>query len=48
MRGDFPGARGAMDRALSLDRTHPHIASSHAQLRSRLAAPDAAGSAAPR
>jgi hypothetical protein len=45
MRGDLPGARTAMDRALALDRTHPHIASSHAQLLARL---DPGGSAAPK
>ena len=36
MRGDLPGARAAMERALTLDPTHPHIARSHAQLLARL------------
>jgi Flp pilus assembly protein TadD len=48
MRGDFPGARAAMDRALSLDRTHPHIARSHEQLLAWLDSTDRAVSAAPK
>jgi tetratricopeptide (TPR) repeat protein len=48
MRGDFPGARAAMDRALSLDRTHPHIARSHAQLLARLDPAGVAASVAPK
>ena len=48
MRGDPAGARAAMDRALSLDRTHPHIARSHAQLLARLEPREDAGRAAPR
>ena len=40
MRGDLPGARAAIDRALSLDRTHPHIVEAREQLLARL---DAAG-----
>lgn len=32
MSGDLPGARAAMDRALALDPTHPHIARFHEQL----------------
>ena len=43
MSGDLPGAREAMDRALALDPTHPHIAKSHDELLARLEpAPDAA------
>jgi O-antigen ligase len=48
MRGDFAGARAAMDRALSLDRTHPHITRSHAQLLARLDPAVGAGSPAPK
>jgi len=48
MRGDPAGARDAMDRALSLDRTHPQIARSHAQLLARLEPREDAGRAAPR
>jgi hypothetical protein len=36
MRGDVPGAREAMERAVALDRTHPHIASSQAELSARI------------
>jgi Flp pilus assembly protein TadD len=45
MSGDLPGARAAMDRALALDPTHPHIARSHEELLARLepAADTAAG-----
>jgi O-antigen ligase len=32
MSGDLPGARAAMDRAVALDPTHPHLARSHEQL----------------
>jgi len=48
MRGDLTGARAAMDRAVSLDRTHPHIARAHAQLLARLEPAGGGGSAAPR
>ena len=48
MRGDLTGARAAMDRAVSLDRTHPHIARAHAQLLARLEPAAGGGSAAPR
>jgi len=48
MRGDLPGARAAMDRAVSLDRTHPHIARARAQLLARLEPAGGGGSAAPR
>ena len=44
MSGDLPGARAAMDRALALDPTHPHIARSHEQLLARL---EPAGDTAP-
>ncbi|PYQ02112.1 MAG: hypothetical protein DMF82_17120 [Acidobacteria bacterium] len=48
VRGDPAGARAAMDRALLLDRTHPHIARSHAQLLTRLEPREDAGPPAPR
>jgi O-antigen ligase len=48
MRGDLPGARAAMDRALSLDRTHAHIARSHEQLLAWLDSADGAGASTPK
>ena len=48
MRGDLAGARAAMERALSLDRTHPHIGRSHGQLLARLESATRAASAAPK
>jgi tetratricopeptide (TPR) repeat protein len=47
MRGDLRGARDAIDRAASLDRTHPHIATARAQLLARLEAADSGGGPKP-
>jgi tetratricopeptide (TPR) repeat protein len=43
MRGDVPGAREAMQRAVALDRTHPHLASSRAELLARIERADGVG-----
>lgn len=48
MRGDGAGARAAMDRAVALDRTHPHIARSRDQLLARLEPSDRGASDAPK
>jgi Flp pilus assembly protein TadD len=48
MRGELSGARAAMDRAASLDPTHPHIARSRADLLARVELASGVGVVAPK
>jgi O-antigen ligase len=48
MRGELSGARAAMDRAASLDPTHPHIARSRAELLARVEVASGVGAVAPK